>query len=100
MKKQIILIIAILAIGFQGNSQVKAADKRYEKMAYSAAITKYEKAIRKDSSDAEVWAKLADCYRLTKDSKKAEHAYSNAVKGASVKPELYLHYAEALMQNE
>lgn len=99
MKK--IIILAIMCFGLANVfAQSKSADKMYNRMAYSAAIPKFENYVRKDSTNAEAWEKLATCYRLTNDSKGAEKAYSKAVGLGKTSNDNNFYYAQALMQNE
>ncbi len=100
MKKIFLLLFAITVSCCISHAQVKAGNANFEKMAYKKAAGNYERALRKDSSDVLVWSKLGDCYRLLRDSKNAERAYSHVVVGAAQAPNNYLYYAEALMQNE
>ena len=100
MKKIILLCLIILVSSLHSEAQISAGDKNFERLAYTKAAANYEKALRRDTANYKVWAKLGDCYRLTRDSKNAERAYSKAVKGEIVDPINYLYYAEALMQNE
>ena len=101
MKKYFLpLLVLVVIISDTATAQLKSANKKYDRMAYAAAITKYERVLSKDSSDKEVWARLANSYRLTRDSRNAARAYAHAVEGGTTNPENYLYYAEALMQNE
>jgi outer membrane protein OmpA-like peptidoglycan-associated protein len=98
--KKIILFITILSLNFgSAYSQVKAGNKNFERLAYARAAANYERALKKDSSDASIWANLADCYRLTRNTQGAEKAYGYLVKNNKATGDHYLYYAEALMQN-
>jgi outer membrane protein OmpA-like peptidoglycan-associated protein/tetratricopeptide (TPR) repeat protein len=103
MKKlNYIASIAFFAILFTlpATAQVKAGNRKYAKLAYSSAIVRYERALRKDSGDVQVWARLAECYRLTQNSKLAERAFGKVVSSGVAAPDQHFHYVQALMQNE
>jgi outer membrane protein OmpA-like peptidoglycan-associated protein len=100
MKKIFSLMVLFVTLSGVAFGQFKAANKKYDKMAYSAAAKKFERALARDSSNTEAWAKAASCYRLINDSKNAEKAYSKVAGSPTAKPEHYLYYAEALMENE
>lgn len=99
MKKYILLSIVILCVALSANAQLKAGNKKFDKMAYVSAIKKYERAVKKNDASVETWSKLGDSYRLIGDHTNAERAYARVVNGP-IQPEIYLHYAQALMQNE
>ncbi|MFN0032867.1 MAG: OmpA family protein [Flavobacteriales bacterium] len=96
----IILTMAALLMCVQSNAQMKGANKKYNNMAYTEAIAKYERVLAKMPSNNEAQMKLADCYRLTNDMVKAEAAYAKVVNAPGAKAEHYLYYAQALMENE
>ncbi len=100
MKKISILLCTTLLVGISAFAQMKGANKKYNNLAYSNAIPMYERVLRKDPSNVEANAKLADCYRLTNDMVNAEAAYAKVVNGPGAKPVHYLFYAQALMENE
>lgn len=99
MKKYILLLLIAFCCSTQTNAQLKAGNKKFEKMAYASAIKKYERAVKKNDASVEAWSKLGDSYRLIGDYINAERAYSRVVNGP-VQPEYYFYYAEVLMQNE
>ncbi len=71
MNKNIITIIALFVLSFGLTAQdglTKAANKLYDAKAFSEAIPKYEKLLKKDSNNAIVLARLGDCYRLTNNA--------------------------------
>lgn len=99
MKKTIILILAI-SCTLSTISQVKAGNKNYNRMAYAKAITNYERALKRDSTDVSIWANLAECYRMNRNSDGAEKAYAHVVNSGQAQPDHMLYYAAALMENE
>lgn len=100
MKKIILLSLIVIVSSIHSVGQISAGDKNYDRLAYNKAAHNYEKALRKNTTNYIVWAKLGDCYRLTRDPQNAERAYAESVKGETVNPANYLYYAEALIQNE
>ncbi|MEO8146396.1 MAG: carboxypeptidase regulatory-like domain-containing protein [Bacteroidia bacterium] len=103
MKKFSHIIFTFLTVALLGNSatvfaQVKA-DKYFAEYAYSKAIIKYEKYLKKHSSDIKAWSNLGDCYRLTNNMQGAEQAYSHVINTDFSKPQITYYYAQALMSN-
>jgi len=98
------LLISVSAnLNAQKSSLRKAllerADKLYELKAYADAIPKYEQVLEKDSTQDYVVFNLADCYRLTNNSKEALVHYSIALQRSTSLPIHKYYYAQALMQN-
>lgn len=98
--KKYTLLVALTAVCTVLFAQQKAADKRFNRMAYSAAIPKYESLLRKDSVNAAAWENLAVCYRLTANSAGAEKAYAKAISMGKGSADNSFYYAQALMENE
>lgn len=94
-----ILIFSVSFMTYAQRNALRKANKLYDSRAYSDAIPKYLKALKKDNSIAEAIFNLADCYRLTNNSKEAMNYYAKAVQCNASKPIHKLYYAQALMQN-
>ncbi|MDQ3052164.1 MAG: OmpA family protein [Bacteroidota bacterium] len=94
------LFIVLTAVVFSGcaSFNYRVAENYYEQYAYSKAIPKYEKVLRKDFIP-DAAARLAESYRKTGNSLKAEIWYKRLVKSPDVKIEHKLHLAEVLMEN-
>jgi len=73
------------------------ANYYYDHYSYHEAIPYFEK-VAEDEHSAEVYGRLADCYRLTGDMEKAGENYGKAVKTKGCKPSLKLRYGQLLMQ--
>jgi outer membrane protein OmpA-like peptidoglycan-associated protein/tetratricopeptide (TPR) repeat protein len=100
MKKSL-LIIPVLFLFNLSFAQKKKADKYFEKGAYAKAIPLYEKAGKKSGDEQqESLIRLADCYRLLSEYKKAEDSYKKALalKG-NVAPEVRYNYGYVLKTN-
>ena len=92
----------ILLIRFaycQNNVQLKKANDLYNHLAYNDAIIEYENLLKKHPEITEAKIKLADCYRMTGRSEKAEFWYWQVVKSPDVKPIHKYYYGQALMTN-
>lgn len=76
---------------------VNAANKLYDAKSYSEAIPKYEKAMKKDSNNTVVLAKLGDCYRLTNNAKGQVLTYGKLVEKGNADASQKLYYGQALM---
>ncbi len=79
--------------------RMRIADKRYERLAYSAAIPLYEDVLRHEPDNLQALLKLADSYQKVKDTRNAERVYGMLVKRKNVPVETYLRYAQVLAEN-
>ncbi|OIO99516.1 MAG: hypothetical protein AUJ98_11040 [Bacteroidetes bacterium CG2_30_33_31] len=96
----LLLIIPFTAIKAQRN-YTKEADDFFKYEAYYAAIPLYRKAYGKVSNRIEkkrIIYQTAECYRLTKDPRKAESQYRRALKAKYSDPIIYLRFAEVLRE--
>lgn len=75
-------IILIIFFSFQGNGQIRRANKQFELFNYAEAIPLYLKAIEKnnDKVTPEAIQKLADCYRLTNNAAEARIWYEKSTR--------------------
>jgi len=79
-------ILFVSLIAFSASAQkafIKAGDKAFQGMEYYTAIDVYKKALTqnpKKDEKARVIFQIAQCYRLTDDSKHAAQEYAKAVK--------------------
>jgi outer membrane protein OmpA-like peptidoglycan-associated protein/tetratricopeptide (TPR) repeat protein len=101
MNKNFIAGLLVLGLSLSVNAQeglIVSANKLYDQRAYAEAIPKYEKVLKKDSSNALILSKLGDCYRLTNNAKGQVTCYGKlADKGLAEMPQrLYL--GQALME--
>lgn len=92
----LLFLISILSF-----SQKKQADKLFLNAQYFRAIPKYENAIKtKDlKSKQESLIKLADCYRILSNYKRAEECYREAISLGKVAPEVYYNFGNILKNN-
>ena len=88
----------LVGLGSCTNYHTRKGNDCYENISYSSAIKHYEKAFRK-SNDPEIALKLANSYHKINIMDSAESLYAQAENGGNRSPELYLEYAEVLMQN-
>lgn len=102
MKKTLPLILTGFALAFFWSGctsyYLKKANREYESLNYVTAIEGYKKVLKTKSSD-EAQIRLADSYRLTNKSDKAEEVYAEVVKIKNVDPVNYFYYAKALINN-
>ncbi|MEP7169970.1 MAG: OmpA family protein [Bacteroidota bacterium] len=103
MKNKIILTAAFCmlfsAFCIGQKMQLIECNKLYNQFAYNDAIVKYEELLKKHPEITEAKIKLADCYRMTGRSEKAEFWYYQVVKSPEVKPIHKFYYGQALMTN-
>lgn len=99
-KKNILAAFILFVLGFGLQAQeslVLAANKLYNARSYSEAIPKYEKALKKDSSNALVLANLGDCYRLTNNAKGQVLCFEKLASTGKAEPLQKLFLGQALM---
>jgi outer membrane protein OmpA-like peptidoglycan-associated protein len=95
----ILFFILMIHLAFSQKAQLKEINELYEHLAYNDAIIKYEALLKKHPELTEAKIKLADCYRMTGRSQKAEFWYWQVVKSPEVKPIHKFYYGQALMNN-
>jgi len=102
MRKKI--FIATLAFMFiailwscSSNYHIKKGNLYYDNLAYSSAITHYQKAYAK-TNDATVEERLAASYYKTNNIPAAEDTYKKAISREGHSPKLYFNYAKILME--
>lgn len=76
----------------------RQGDQYYDHIAYSDAITHYEKVYRK-TNDSDVELKLADSYFKTGKLDSSETIYKRAIDHGNQVPKLYFNYGKVLMAN-
>ena len=101
----VLFMFTILSTGHAQNRNWRAADDAFTNMQYNVAITKYKKALSKvkGKPDKEkISFQIAECYRLTNNTKKAEAAYKRIIKSnyAEKNPIVFLYLAQAMLTNE
>lgn len=99
-RKTILTVIAVLALTFGSQAQeslIASANKLYNAKAYSEAIPKYEKALKKDSNNAIVLSNLGECYRLTNNASGQVLCFEKLVSTGKAEPIQKLYLGQALM---
>jgi outer membrane protein OmpA-like peptidoglycan-associated protein len=77
--KKIIGIIGILScISFTSSAQMKAGNECLARLDYRGAAYQFERVVKKDTSNAEAWLKLAECYRITRNYDQALYSFNKA----------------------
>jgi len=109
LKSRIVLLIAFLCLTLPSlaqNKATKAADDAFADQLYFTALQKYQKASSKvKNNKAErdrIVFRIAECYRMMNNTKKAETAYKRLltnVKFIKDEPKVLLYYANALKAN-
>lgn len=106
--KPLLLISLVLLISqglFAQNKKTLAADAAFNSYQYTTAIDIYKKAYSKVKSNraekARIAFRMAECYRLTNKSKRAEAGYKRAIRMKYNNKEsiVLLRYADALKAN-
>ncbi len=90
---------------FTQNRSLRTADDAFNNMQYNLALSKYKKALSKAKTKPDkeqISFQIAECYRITNNSRRAEAAYKRLVKTryAASNPLVFLHLAEAMKSNE
>lgn len=97
------VLLAMNLAGFAQSMNYQMANKAYEGKQYLKAIESYNKALNRVGEEKyvknEILYKLADCYRLTNNHKKAENTYQKLIKNkfADEHPEVFLNCANSLV---
>ncbi len=97
----IFLILAALPASGQKKTFIRSADDAFEDQRYAIAVEKYQKALTKVKKNPlekdRIAFRLAECYRLTGDMKRADIQYKRLIKNGydSKEPVILLHYANA-----
>jgi peptidoglycan-associated lipoprotein len=90
---------------FSQSRSLRAADEAFNNMQYNVAVTKYKKALSKAKAKPDkekISFQIAECYRITNNTKKAEPAYKRIIKTkfAESNPQVSLYLAQAMKSNE
>lgn len=106
MKKTLLTLSVIFAFNWTvqtamaQTSLLKEANEHFDQFAFPKAIDIYLKVLDKDRNNAQALERIADCYRLTSNTRKAEFYYKRAIKANKEKHQLKLYYAQAVMSNK
>ncbi|NDK56950.1 OmpA family protein [Pontibacter fetidus] len=92
---------AMLSFGTvaQAQSDLKKANKYFDNYAYALALDHYKVAITKREPKPETVQRIADAYRMTRQTHQAEEWYAKAVQLPGSNPMNFYYYAEALRSN-
>jgi peptidoglycan-associated lipoprotein len=100
----ILLVTVTTQVAAQGNYEAQG-DEAFREHQYTVAIEKYRLALGKAPSEREtrdgLTFRLAECYRITNDTRKAEAAYYKLIltKYSDSHPDVLLYYSDALRAN-
>lgn len=100
-----VLIMLIAGAATAQNRYVRVADDAFGNLQYNVALTKYKKALSKAKTKGDkerISFQMAECYRITNNTKKAEAAYKRLVKTkyAESNPLVFLYLAQMMKSNE
>ena len=105
IRRQLIILSLLMILPFSAlkaqRNYTKDADDAFKYEMYFAAIPLYRKAYGKVSNRIEkkrIIYQIGECYRLTKDPRKAESQYRRAIKAKYSDPIIYLRFAEVLRE--
>ncbi len=97
--KKFFKFIALLSLSASAqNPSMVVGDKLYVRKLYAEAIPKYEKVLKKDSSNIDALTKLGECYRLTNNINGQALCYGKLVNAGSASDIQKLLYGKALME--
>lgn len=89
----------LLTVNVQAQSELKKANRLYEKLDYTLAIQHYLEHFKTHDPDAVSAARIAHCYRVNDNSGEAETWYGKAVSMKNSEPINRWYYAEMLKSN-
>ncbi len=94
-----LLFISLAGKVFGQDKDIALGEAYYENVSYAKAIEHFLMALEKEENqeDAELMAKLADCYRLTGNTKEAASWYLQSVDSGKVAASTSLHLGQVLM---
>jgi peptidoglycan-associated lipoprotein len=101
----IVLLFLLSSALLAQNKFSKNADNAYSDQQYMIALERYQKAyskVKKNRGERDrISFRIAECYRMMNNMKKAEIAYKRLATGNYVKtdPKVLLYYADALKTN-
>ena len=102
----LILLFSLTIPAMAQNKATKAADDAFADQLYLTALQKYQKASSKVKNNKterdRISFRIAECYRMMNNTKKAETAYKrlvNNVKFLKDEPRVLLYYANAVKAN-
>ncbi|MEJ8803673.1 OmpA family protein [Pontibacter sp. H249] len=95
------VLAAMMGLGTtaQAQTELRKANKQYENYEFALALENYQVAVQKKEPDLATTQRIADAYRLTRQSLKAEEWYAKVVNKGGHEPINLFHYAEALRSN-
>lgn len=85
---------------FAQNIHLSKANDYYNHLSYSEAITEYEAALKKNPELVKAKINLADCYRLTGSSEKAEYWYQQVTQSPDAEQIHKYYYGQSLLNNK
>src|SRR4028118_724293 len=85
MNRNLLLSILLLltswgAFAQEPSLRMKLANKKYDRLAYSAAILLYQDVLKHEPGNLKAMVNLADSYQKVKDTRNAERVYADIVK--------------------
>ena len=101
----VLLVMIVPLLAFNQSKAYLKAEEHFKNSEYDLAKNQYEIALGSASSQSEkakIAYNLGYCYKMLNDSEKAETYFGISVKNysrESVKPDVLLHYADALRMN-
>jgi outer membrane protein OmpA-like peptidoglycan-associated protein/tetratricopeptide (TPR) repeat protein len=97
----IILALMISSSAFsQQKLKIRLAEKHFQQYSYMDAIPFFEDLVKNQPEDKHLRSRLAECYRLTGNTSKAEENYSFLAKAEDPEPAHLLVYAHLLEANK
>ncbi|MFM7730771.1 MAG: carboxypeptidase regulatory-like domain-containing protein [Flavobacteriales bacterium] len=78
LKKITCIIVLVFFQWMSSDAQVNAGKECLARLDYRGAAEKFERAVKKDSTNAEAWLYLAECYRIMRNYDGALFAFTQA----------------------
>jgi outer membrane protein OmpA-like peptidoglycan-associated protein len=101
LKLSLLFVLIIFASFLRAQSSLlKKSNELYNSKSYAQAIETFEKIIKKNPSNIEVLAKLADSYRMVNNIAGAEKYYAKLVTMSNSKPIDKYYYGQVLVEKE
>jgi outer membrane protein OmpA-like peptidoglycan-associated protein/tetratricopeptide (TPR) repeat protein len=96
-----LVVAAMLGLGpvANGQSALRKANKLYENYEFALALQEYQEAIQKRTPDLQTAQRIADAYRLTRQTQMAENWYGKVISLPGRDPMNLYYLAEAMRSN-
>lgn len=95
----LLFLLAVVEVSAQDNT-LRQANEAFNRFEYRNAIDLYIAVLKKERNNPIALENIAECYRLTGDTRRAESAFKKAASANPSKTLLFFRYGQMLMANQ